>query len=434
MKKIILVSTLVSNIAMANDLQFERLWNDILNESLSSKAMNEMVEAKNQNLKRASSHWLPNLYLTGNSFVTNDPGSNMFGLLSERSITQSDFMPDKLNHPDSSLYNKATLGANVFLYEGGMKEAIKTASSFQLESKLNEKKSVDLEMYAEVSKNYFSLSSLNHQRNELLKVEKTIDSILSKYQIGNKSNLLGYSGLLGLKSLKNRLKAIGDENTAKTVAMSSALNELRKRNDVLEFASNENLVDNLKKYLKSNDTYLASSKVKTFEANAKAAEEVINAEKSRNLPRVGAFAEAYAFNGDRKTATGYSTGLFLHWNLFSGNDVGATSEAIHNSHAAKYYAMATEQKEKMEFVGLSQAEEALLKTYITLEDSQKLLDEQTNIANTLFKNGMINALQLVEVLSRRVDLINSFNEVELNLIDTKAKKYTLNNSIPEFVK
>jgi outer membrane protein TolC len=183
----------------------------------------------------------------------------------------------------------------------------------------------------------------------------------------------------------------------------------------------------------SKDDYAASEKINSMYENAKAAKQIIDAEKSRNLPRIGVFGESYAFNGDRKTATGYSAGLYLNWNLFSAGDMGATEQAISRSHAAQYYAEATSQKEKMEFVGMKEMQVALVKTLGTLSESQKLLDEQIKIANTLFRNGMINALQLVEVLSRRVDLVGLQTDARMNLVNVQSQLLMLTNTKPSLL-
>jgi len=426
---------LISTSALAADSQFEKLWSQVSENALGLKASKESVSAAQINSERNSKHWYPTIYAQGQSYLTDDPGANLFGIMSQRKIEQLDFTPSKLNEPGTNHFTKGAVGVNFSLYEGGMKDAISKATKFQYESKKFEDKKNNLEFYSEVSKNYFSLYALSNQKTELQKVSSTIESILSRYQIGNKSNPVGYSGLLGLKSLKNRLTAINDENNAKVKAYTNALTELSSNEQKLKFEQNSNIVSLLNDYLPTTQSeYKPTSKIKSFYANAEAANEVVGAEKSRNLPRVGVFAESYAFNGSRDTATGFSTGIYLNWNLFSGNDIGASDEAIHNSHAAKYYAEAMSQKEKIEFDAQSTMEETLLKTLVTLDDSQKLLDEQMNVANNLFKNGMISALQLVEVLSRRVDLINSKTEVELNLVEAKSKKLLLTNNVPSILK
>lgn len=434
MKAFILMAFVLSSNVFAKDMQFENLWQNINSNSKALKASSEQVEASKLNLSRSEKHWLPKLYMAGQSYITNDSGAYMFGLLSQRKIEQADFNPATLNEPGSNHFTKGALGINLPLYEGGMKESIRKASSFQFESKKSEDGKNKVEYYSEIAKNYFVLVSLNSQKLELKKVSNNLELIISKYQIGNKGNMVGYSGLLGLKSLRNRLSAINDENTAKTTAYSKALNELAELSDTLSFTGSENIQQLLKEYLASNDSYSPSNKIKSFQYNALAASEVVGAEKSRNLPRIGAFAEGNVFNGKRDTATGYATGLYINWNLFSGDDVGASNEAVHNSYAAKYYAEAMSQKEKIEFDAQNTMEETLVKTLGTLEDSQKLLDEQMIIANNLFKNGMISALQLVEVLNRRIDLVNSKTEVETKLVEAKAKKITLTNTKIEMLK
>jgi outer membrane protein TolC len=434
MKMIIPLSVVLINTAYAKDVQFEKIWEKINTNSKALMASSEQVEASKFNMSRSEKHWLPTLYLTGQTFVTNDSGAYMFGLLSQRKIEQADFNPTTLNDPGTNHFTKGAVGLNFPIYEGGMKEAIKKASTFQFQSKKSEDGKNRIEFYSEVAKNYFTLATLNSQKNDLAKVGSNLESIIKRYQIGNKENMVGYSGLLGLKSLKNRLSAINDENIAKITAFSKALNELAQSNDKITFSGNENIQTLLNEYLNTDASYTPTDKIKSFEYNALAATEAVGAEKSRNLPRVGVFAEGNVFNGKRDTATGFATGLYLNWNLFSGNDIGASDEAIHNSYAAKYYADAMSQKEKIDFDSQATMEETLVKTLFTLEESQKLLDEQMVIANNLFKNGMINALQLVEVLNRRVDLINSKTEVETKLIEAKAKKVTLTNTKIELVK
>lgn len=411
--------------AMA-DADFENLWKTIEQNSLALKASGESVEAAGKNLSRSKRHWHPTVYATGQSYLTNDPGANMFGLLSQRKIEQTDFMPDKLNEPGSNLFTKGTIGINLPLYEGGMKKSLANVSAHQFEAKKSEAKANQTTLFSEVAKSYFTIRSLDRYQDEVNRIKNTLDSIIGKYQVGSKSNPVGYSGLLGLKSLKNRIAAINDETSAKRKAYVKALEELSGGKVQLNGKEEMNYLVEVNRYLSVDSEYGRSAKVKAMEEAAEAAKAAIGAEKSRNLPRVGLFAETYAFNGERDTGTGFSSGVYVNWNLYSGTDYGAAQEAIHNSHAARYYAQAMTQKEKIEFESLKEMESTLERTMITLSESQKLLDEQTNVANNLFKNGMINALQLTEVLSRRVDLLNNKNEVETNLIETKAKKYEFN--------
>lgn len=432
--KIIIIATLMLSTAQAKDVQLENLWKKSYRQALAIKASHENTDASKIEKERSEKYWYPQVYATGNSFVTNDPGTNMFGLLSQRDIKQSDFMPDALNHPKGSLFTKGTVGVNLPLYQGGEKTAVSKAMTSMFEAKKKEETFTGINFYSEFVKTYTSAMALQVQAAGLKKVKATLDTLMSNYKIGNKSNMLGYSGLLGLKSLNHKLAAISDENTAKTNANLKALGELSGEETKLQFQDTLDIKGVISEYLASDKSeYVPTEKINSLFDNAKAAKEFIDAEKSRNLPRVGVFAETYAFNGDRKTGTGYSTGVYLNWNLFSGNDIGAADQAISRSHAAQYYAQAVSQKEKMEFLGMKEMQAALVKTLVTLDDSEKLLDEQIKIANTLFQNGMINALQLVEVLSRRVDLIGLQTEAQMNLINVESQILLLTDTKPSLL-
>jgi hypothetical protein len=419
---------LMSAEVIAKDKELDDLIEATSKNSLSQKAANESTSAAGLEKERSSKHWLPQVYLSGQSFLSNDPGTALFGKLTQREIKNSDFIADSLNHPATSLSTKAAIGVNLPLYEGGQKVAMNKALTFMSASKISEAKAIKSEFYTEVVKNYFIGKNLSMETSELSKVQVVIDSIISRYHIGNKENQLGYSGLLGLKSLKNKIAALLDENRAKKTGIDNVLIELSGLNVELSYSGESSLATLLKEYLNySDDHYVTSHKVQSFFENAKSAKEAIEAEKSRNLPRVGLFGEGYAFNGDRAIGKGYTAGIYLNWNLFSGNDYGATQESIHKSKAAQYYAEANLQKEKIEYVGLKEALAAINRTLILLDESEKYLEEQTKISHNLFKNGLINALQYVEVLSRRVDLIKSRSEAKNQMILVHSQLAKNNN-------
>ncbi|MDO9183306.1 MAG: TolC family protein [Bacteriovorax sp.] len=419
MKKIIIIffALATSKQLFSKEKELDELIRATTENSLAQKAATENMNAATLEKDRSSKHWLPQVYLNGQSFLSNDPGTALFGKLSQREIKNSDFMSDSLNHPDTAVYTKAALGVSLALYEGGQKIAMNKAMTSMSEAKQLEAKAIQNEFYIEVVKNYLTGKNLSFEKLDLNQIKITIDSIISHYQVGNKQNQLGYSGLLGLKSLQNRVIALLDENKARNVGTQKALAELSGFTTDLKFSNDSTLSSLLKEYLAySENNYLPSSKVQSFFENAKSAKEMIDAEKSRNLPRVGLFGEGYAFNGDRNLGKGFTTGIYLNWNLFSGNDYGAAQEAIHKSKAAQYYAEAGLQKEKVEYLGLKDALEAVTHSLTLLNESEKYLEEQTKISHNLFKNGLINALQYVEVLSRRVDLIKSKSIAQDQLI------------------
>ncbi len=55
-----------------------------------------------------------------------------------------------------------------------------------------------------------------------------------------------------------------------------------------------------------------------------------------------------------------------------------------------------------------------------MNESQELLKKQTTENYKLFKNGVINVLQLVDILSRQVGLINQMNSSYFELLHFNA--------------
>lgn len=406
--------------AQAEQVPFTKVWNSISQTSPGLKAAELQSQAAMEAKDRAERHWLPRLYLDARSYQTNAPGQSFFGLLEQRSLRQSDFNPDSINNPDSEVFTRGSLGVDLPLYEGGMKSAQFSLQNHLSQSQDHEAAGVRVEQYSEVAKAYGSLGLLEQQKQKLLNLKQIIDRLLKSYQIGVKSNPVGYSGLLGLKSLSNRVQGLLVQYEAQSQAYYVALKEMGFTTANWSPQAEETIVF-VDKYLASQSAE-SSFQVESLKEKSLVAQEASKMEKARFLPRVGAFAESYIFNGSRDTANGYTAGVYLQWSLFNPSDYGTHKEAQIKSLAAQKYTEAMEQKERAEKLSLDQAIQALKSNIRLLEDSQKILVEQSQVAESLFKNGSINALQFVEVLNRRVDLVTSQSEAGLSLLQTSSQK------------
>ncbi|WP_415063065.1 TolC family protein [Bdellovibrio sp.] len=406
--------------AQAEQVSFGKVWNSISQTSPGLKAAELQSQAAVEAKDRAGRHWLPRLYLDARSYQTNAPGQSFFGLLEQRSLRQTDFNPDAINNPDSEVFTRGSLGVDLPLYEGGMKSAQVSLQNHLSQSQDHEAAGVRVEQYSEVAKAYGSLGLLEQQKQKLLNLKQIIDRLLKSYQIGVKSNPVGYSGLLGLKSLSNRVQGLLVQYEAQSRAYYVALKEMGYTENQWSPQAEETIVF-VEKYLASHSEE-ASFQVESLKEKSMVAQEASKMEKARFLPRVGAFAESYIFNGSRDTANGYTAGLYLQWSLFNPSDYGTHKEAQIKSLAAQKYTEAMEQKERAEKLSLDQAIQALKANIRLLEDSQKILIEQSQVAESLFKNGSINALQFVEVLNRRVDLVTSQADAGMNLLQAASQK------------
>lgn len=406
--------------AQAEEVPLNKVWREISQSSPALKAVELQSEAATEAEARAGRHWLPKVYLDAKSYQTDAPGQSFFGLLEQRSLRQSDFNPDTINNPGSETFTRGALGLALPLYEGGIKSSQYSLQTHLSQSAVNESQSARAEQYTQVAKIYGSVGLIAQQRQKLLSLKQVIDRLLKNYQLGVKSNPVGYSGLLGLKSLANRIQGLLDSYEAQSRAGYVVLKDMGypDSNWKPQFDETISFVEN---YL-NNQNQEPSFQVESMKAKGLVAQEASEMQKASFLPQFGAFAESYFFSGSRDTTHGYTAGLYLQWSLFNPADYGAHKEARLRSLAAQRYAEAIEQKEKAENSSLQKIVESIKSNIRLLEDSQKILVEQSKVTESLFKNGSINALQFVEVLNRRVDLIVTQTEANQGLLDVSVQK------------
>ena len=429
MKKLILTGATILFVAgsvHAETLSFASAWNKINEGSAAQESSRLQTESLTESQARVSRHWLPKVYLDAKSYQTNDPGASFFGLLEQRSIKQPDFTPDSINHPDSHIYTRGALGLDLALYEGGMKSSQVDLFKHSVAAQQNLTSQIQIEQYSAVGLSYGSLAVIEQQKTRLQALSSEISRMIKSYQLGSKSNPVGYSGLLGMKSLANRISGLLNQYDAQSKSHYVVLNELGLKD---QSWSPENIDSNtfVTRYFSTSSKQgesVASYKIESAKETVKASEEMANMEKAKFLPRVGVFAETIVFNGNRDTANGYNAGLYLQWSLFDPSDYGSLKEAKLKSMAAAKYSEASGSQERAERAALNESLKALRQNIELLNDSYKLLVEQSKMTETLFKNGSINALQIVEILSRRTDLIAQQGEAELGLIKAGAEVVT----------
>lgn len=424
--KIIFLSS-VSVSVHAETLTFAEIWKMVQSKSLAREGAQLKLQSAEEGLNRSQNHWYPKIYLDGRSYRTNDPGNAFFGLLEQRKVESSDFSPDPLNHPDAQNFHRGALGVDIALYEGGMKTA--QVAMYQRLAKAEKffASQVELEQYAGVGLAYGSIASLQKQILKLRELEGEINQLMKAYQLGQKTNPVGYSGLLGMKSLANRIAGLKDQLQAQEKASFAALKVMGVEAPMWspEFFGTQNFVN---RYLAidsdrvSSQDSEASFKSRYQMEATQAALEASKMEKARYLPRVGAFAESYLFSGSRDSATGYTAGIYLQWSLFDATEFGKYREARLASLAAVKLSEAQIQQETVMKEALTESERALRTNLGRIEESDKLLAEQAKVSSQLFKNGSINALQFVEILNRRTDLILQQSEAEIALLKVSSEK------------
>jgi len=417
------VSLLTAFNLNAETLSFSEVWQKVNAASPAQQGAKLKAESVEEGLASAQLHWMPKLYLEARTYRTNDPGNAFFGLLEQRKVESSDFSPDLLNHPDAQTFTRGAVGLDFALYEGGMKTAqVEMYKRLSTSEKLASTQ-IEIEQYAGSGFAYGSIASIQKQKLKLNELNSEINKLMKGYQLGQKSNPVGYSGLLGMKSLANRIAGLIAQLESQEKASYATLKEMgvQQSNWLPKNIEVKNFVDQY--FVEKNENL----NIQSYKSQAQLEQALANLEaskmqKARYLPRVGAFAETSLFNGSRGTSNNYTAGLYLQWSLFDPSEIKKYKEATLAAQAARKFSEANTQQENAIRAGLAESDQALRSNLTRLEESDKLLSEQTKVSSQLFKNGSINALQFVEILNRRTDLIMQQSEVEINLLKVSSER------------
>lgn len=419
----IVIGVLTCGSAYAKTLSFPQVWEQVSSLSSAQMAAKIGVQAAESQRDRASRHWVPRLYLDARGYQTNDPAASFMGILEQRKLEASDFSPDALNHPNSRFFSRGALGLELPLYEGGARLAQQEMLELEAKAQKQQSEQVTIDQYAFVGNAFGSIGALHRWQGEIQKLQESMQGLLKSYRLGSKSNPLGYSGLLGMQSLRKRLIALQRAFEAQKRSQRAALQELGISAGEWspDFSSAQDFVSH---YFSRQPDFRGSFRTEASWLRVLAGSEAIKVERSKFLPSLGLFGESYAFRGSRATDTGYSAGVYLHWNLFSPMEIGSVLEARFKALAAEQAAEASAQQERAEKAGLQESVAALEENIQTLRESEEILQEQAKVAENLFRNGSINVLQFLEVLNRRTDLIVQQAEADLSLLKAATQAAT----------
>lgn len=400
---------------------FDSVWTKIEKQSFALIAASESEKASDEELKRAKRHWLPQVYLGGGSYLTDDAGANMFALLSQRSITNSDFMATSLNDPGMNHYTKLSLGLELALYEGNSGINYKKISERMFNAEKYNALAIKDTLRSEYVKLFWGIQIYDYHEDSFTKNLSSLSKLENSYQLGSKENLLGYSGKLGLKNLNLKIQSLIDSIQAKKVANLKALEELSQG-----AISNESVRSTNMNEVYQNLLTIAGEGVKnsteSLREKAQAKNESIELQKARLRPQVALFADQTFFKGDREIDEAKTVGISFKWNLFSKENLNLDTKTIYESSAAYNSFLAYQQNDKIEYSSLLDFEKILVESYSKTQESKKLLTEQVVVTTKLFKNGMINILQLLEVLNQEINLNENIVDIEEKLLQVRIKK------------
>jgi len=422
MNKGFLILLALPQLVWAQPQTFDQVWQKVSGKSYAVESAQQQQAADEIALSRAQEHWFPKAYAGARWFGTNDPGQVFFSNLGQRSIQAADFAPAALNEPGFDAFLQGTIGLDWALYEGGAKSNQVSMMRLVAEASQLETKGEKNQQFAQTAKRYGELVVIQDAQSALESLSEKIKQLISQYQVGAKQNPVGYSGLLGLKGVLNRVQGNQSQWTAERHSAKAWIDaKTQDQTDWSPVGSYQDTVQLVSTYGARDTSY----QLQSYRLKAQSMSQVGEMEKARYLPQVGLFAQNQFYQGSRDFENSQTLGLYLNWSLYDPNSSGRVKEAKARARAFETKVMAQAQEEQAGTDQLENSKTALEQNLTLLDNSEGLLDEQTKEAMKLFRNGMISALQLSEILNRRVDLIEQRKQVRISYLEVLSQLYAV---------
>ncbi|HAR41784.1 MAG TPA: hypothetical protein DCS07_04020 [Bdellovibrionales bacterium] len=408
----------------AREVGFSEIWSRIQDSSPVLRAAKEDLQASRVAEQRAKFHWFPSIGLEARAYNTDDAGDVLFSKIGARGITGQDFSPMTMNFPVQQNFARISLGLDWKVYEGGTKRAVSQARTFWKEASEIRHSAELQKICGAATQLYSGLLTLREEELALSPVGQILQRTTDRYRIGSKANPLGYSGLLGLQSLENRLKGELISIKAKKKSLLAALNEMSGIGTSWmppAKLSSEKFANSV---FRSPDSKGGSASVVAAERGAMGLHSLADAERARFLPQVGLFSQGNFAQSSSSSATSMAAGAYLRWELFNPSNWLAVKEARARALSTEAQAQALREHQRSNAVRWTESLAAISEQIALAEESLQLMQQQTTIALQLFQNGVLNALQLTEVLSRRVELVIARSQMNEEKIKVQAEILT----------
>lgn len=406
---------------------FHQIWSEILSRSYMEKSHQFKLEQLNESKERISNQWMPKIYLEAQALSSNEPANVLFGKISSGHIEESDFGNDRLNRPGHNFFQKGTVGLNLSLYEGGITAEQASIADANLDAQKNLHMQSRLAQYSAVAHYYSNIGIFRSYLEKVAFMKKDISSAIKSYEIGQKSNPVGYSGLLGMKSFLIRLQGLEIHFRSQISQSLTALRELGLPNPQEDEFDIQDGKEFVQKYLSINSNDRKNISDSSFGISAQRSSLIVQKklyeiEKTLYRPKLGFFAESGIVGGSRGSQVSNSVGLYLQWSLFDSSERFRYKEALLNYQAFDSEVLAKTQEEKTQIKIFEEREKSLYANFDILQQSDQILNDQLQVVTKLFRNGNISALQLVEVLNRRLDVLTQKIDVELQVVKVRTEQ------------
>lgn len=329
--------------------------------------MNEQSYAVAQaEQEQANAAFLPSLVLSNTSVSTNNPLQAFGFKLLQKSVSEEDFNPDRLNDPGNqeNFNTKIELMQPIFHLDGWkMKKAAKSKmEAVELENERSKEY-----LLLEIEKAYMQLQLAYKQQEVIEKALETGEENLKITKNQFDQGLIQYADVINVEVRHNEVK------NNLLIAKSNVLNSSDYLNYLIGKESKDVLIPTEKLIMSSYDEQgvieMSSSRkdLLAIEQNLEAQEQMLKSSQYQFVPKASALAH-YEWNDNNFMgfdASNYLVGLQLSWDIFDG---GKTLGKVHREKAM------LEKNEIYKQNYLAQSELELNKAHRQMNDARDAVD------------------------------------------------------------
>ncbi len=389
----------------ADSITFPKLWEMVVSNSPSTKAIILQKKASDKSIERLKRYYLPSFYLNSNLFSTNDPGLTFMNFLSEGQTRQDDFIPSNLNSPSNHIFNQSNIGIDYLVYDSGARASLRSSQEHESKSLENEQKLLLINQYVIALQYFLNYVLSNNYEKELKLISNDLELLIKKYKVGEKSNPVGYNGLLSLKSLQNQIDIIQLELNSKIEVIKSSLKLLTGNISLNIDPDTISFEKLLSSYASIKNEKAISYQVNLEKEKALSIKESITQEKSKYMPKIGFFGQENLAIGDRGSQTSYTFGIYLKLYInpseFGGDDEKEI-QAIAKEKNAESIAL---NNTIIQNITNKEIDKNNIKLTL-LNRSEEIILEQIKISLNLYNNGKINISQITEMINKKIEILN----------------------------
>ncbi|NTV91969.1 MAG: TolC family protein [Chlorobiaceae bacterium] len=361
------------------------------------KAARSRVAQADAKIVQTRQSYLPKVTLTETAVVTNDPGAALVFKLQQNIITQSDFIPDKLNNADiindfntsllvmQPVYNPdASIGRTMAL----------TAKKAQEHMAARTTETVELQ----VSKLYYSLILA---RKNIEAVEQSIITMKNHSSEADKAYRVGLLTKSDKLSTDVRLAELMEQKLMLHDAIKNATDALKVMlnldANLTIIPTGDLVVDKRLPVADEKNTPDGRSDLQALQTYREIAGYQESMAQAAKLPRVNAFFQTNLHSSDIFSGgSSWALGMTMQWNIYDGN---ATTGRIQEAKAQQLEAMYNHEEAKSQsLVEIKKAQRELKTAKARIAVAQESLEEariSLDYIGTQFKTGMAMTFELL---------------------------------------